>query len=490
MKAITSRSRNVPSWEGVSAKGGRSDHGVTPSETPETGNDPLWEGVPAKPARRLRMRLIQRQSAIGAAPGGRHTFPQGVHAPGWFAAFTLLLAAFLLSACGNGREAPEPVAATPEDPVAALRQALMDATPGSVVTIPEGRLEVDRGLSLNVSGVTVRGAGSDRSILSFAGQRAGAEGLLVTADDVTLEGFAVEDTRGDAIKVSGCRNLVMRDLRAEWTGGPSEDNGAYGLYPVQCEGVLIEHSVAIGASDAGIYVGQSRDIIVRYNRAEYNVAGIEIENSIGADVYANEVLHNTGGILVFDLPGLPMQGGRETRVFRNHVLDNNTPNFAPEGNIVATVPAGSGILVSANRDVEIFANRIQEHGTAAVLVLSYLITDRPFDDPDYDPYPERVHVHNNHFGRSGYAPDSEPLAMLHGQLERDLPPLIWDGFVREGAGDPVICAHDNSEEDAFILDAPGGFAGARFAVDTFDCRLPSLAGISDAGADVPVEWEE
>lgn len=488
MKANTFRTRNEPLWEGVSAAGGRSDHGVTTSETLETGNDLLWEGVPAQPARRFGMCLNQRQSAIGAVPGGHHAFPQSVHTPGWLAILALLVAAFLLTACGNGPE--EPTAAAPEEVAAALRQALVDATPGSVVTIPEGRLELDRGLSLSVSGVTVRGAGSDRSILSFAGQRSGAEGLLVTADDITLEGFAVEDTRGDAIKVSGCRNLVMRDLRAEWTGGPSSDNGAYGLYPVQCEGVLIEHSVAIGASDAGIYVGQSRDIIVRYNRAEYNVAGIEIENSIGADVYANEVRHNTGGILVFDLPGLPMQGGRETRVFRNHVLDNNTPNFAPEGNIVATVPAGSGIMVSANRDVEIFANRIQEHGTAAVLVLSYLITDRPFDDPDYDPYPERVHIHGNHFGRSGYAPDSEPLAALRGELERDLPPLIWDGFVREGVGDPAICAHDNSEEDGFILDAPGGFAGARFAGDAFDCRLPSLAGISDAGADVPVEWEE
>ncbi len=396
-------------------------------------------------------------------------------------------AVLALVGCGNGVE--EEVTAAPEDPVAALRNALMDVAPGGVVTIPEGRFEVDRGLSLTVSGVTVRGAGSDRSVLSFAGQRAGAEGLLVTADDVTLEGFAVEDTRGDAIKVSGCRNIVMRDVRAEWTGGPSSDNGAYGLYPVQCDGVLIEHAVAIGASDAGIYVGQSRDIIVRHSRAEYNVAGIEIENSIGADVYGNEVRHNTGGILVFDLPGLPMQGGRETRVFRNLVIDNNTPNFAPEGNIVGTVPAGTGILVSANRDVQIFANRIQEHGTGSIMVLSYLITERPFDDPDYDPYPKRVHVHDNHFGRSGYAPDSEPLIMLAQALERDLPPLLWDGFIREGATDPVICAHDNSESDAMILDAPGGFADARFAVDTFDCQLQPLAGISDADADVVVGWE-
>jgi parallel beta-helix repeat protein len=68
-------------------------------------------------------------------------------------------------------------------------------------------------------------------------------------------------------------------VRVEWTNGPDENNGAYGLYPVQSSNVLIEESVVIGASDAGIYVGQSNNIIVRNSRVEFNVAGIEIENS-------------------------------------------------------------------------------------------------------------------------------------------------------------------------------------------------------------------
>lgn len=393
----------------------------------------------------------------------------------------VLVLLWLLVACGQTEEGAQPLLAA--DPVDRLRQALMEVEPGGLVEIPEGRFEVDRSLSLSVDGVTLRGAGRDRSVLSFANQRSGAEGLLVTADDVTLEGFAVEDTRGDGIKVNGCRNIVMRDLRAEWTGGPSTDNGAYGLYPVQCQGVLIEDSVAIGASDAGIYVGQSTDIIVRRNLAAYNVAGIEIENSIRADVYANRVEHNTGGILVFDLPGLPMQGGREVRVFRNMVQDNNTPNFAPEGNIVATVPTGTGILVSANRDVEIFANHIDDHGSAAVLVLSYLITGRPFDDPDYDPHPRRIHIHGNYLGHSGHAPGAEPLQQLRDGFDRDLPPLIWDGFTRDPDED-VICAHDNSSAEAVILDAPGGFAAPRFMTEGFDCRLQALAGVSRAGAEV------
>lgn len=398
----------------------------------------------------------------------------------------MLFGWLLLAGCGAPEEVASPL--LPTDPVASLRQALLDVEPGGLVEIPEGRFEVDRSLTLSVPGVTLRGAGQNRSVLAFDKQRSGAEGLTVTADDVTLEGFAIENARGDAIKVSGYRNIVMRDLRAEWTGGPSPDNGAYGLYPVQCEGVLIEDSVAIGASDAGIYVGQSTDIIVRRNTASYNVAGIEIENSTRADVYANRVEHNTGGILVFDLPGLPVQGGREVRVFRNLVKSNNTPNFAPEGNIVATVPSGTGILVSANRDVEIFANAMDDHGTAAVMVMSYLITGRPFDDPDYDPYPERIHVHGNDFGRSGHDPDAEPLAMIREGFGRDLPPLIFDGFTRD-AGSPVVCAHGNSDPDSVNLDAPGGFAAPKFESDGFDCRLAPLPGVSEADAGVAVPWD-
>ena len=108
----------------------------------------------------------------------------------------------------------------------------------------------------------------------------GAEGLLVNAaEHFTIENLAIEDTKGDGLKANGCKDLTIRNVRVEWTGGPDEKNGAYGLYPVQCEHVLIEKSAAIGASDAGIYVGQSTQIVLRDNRAEMNVAGIEIENS-------------------------------------------------------------------------------------------------------------------------------------------------------------------------------------------------------------------
>ena len=118
---------------------------------------------------------------------------------------------------------------------------------------------------------------------------------------------------------------------------------------------MIEHCIAIAASDAGIYVGQSEYIIVRYSEAFDNVAGIEIENSTRADVYGNNVHGNTGGILVFDLPDLPVKEGRLVRIFDNIIKNNNLENFAPEGNIVGKVPAGTGIMIMATEMVEVLS---------------------------------------------------------------------------------------------------------------------------------------
>jgi len=241
---------------------------------------------------------------------------------------TIILAtvALGLAACSGQSSAPTADTGSAGDSFESkLQQQLLDAKPGSVVEIPAGHYSLKRGLSLRTDGVTIRGAGKDKTVLSFKDQVTGPEGLLVNANDFTVEHLAIEDTKGDGLKINQGRNITIRDVRVEWTGGPKTSNGAYGIYPVKTQNTLIEDSVAIGASDAGIYVGQSNNIIVRRNRAQSNVAGIEIENSIGADVYENEAVGNTGGILVFNMPNLS-QPGHSTRVFHNKVDANNLGN--------------------------------------------------------------------------------------------------------------------------------------------------------------------
>ena len=219
-----------------------------------------------------------------------------------------------------------------------LRATLETAQPGDIIEIPTGQFSFDRSLVLSTDNVTIKGAGMEETILSFKNQVAGAEGISVSASDFTIENLAIEDTIGDALKINEGDNIIVRGVRTEWTNGPDVNNGAYGIYPVQTTNTLLEGNVAIAASDAGIYVGQSRNVIVRNNTAEYNVAGIEIENTIGADVYGNKAINNTGWILVFNMPSIP-QRGHSTRVYDNDVNQNNTENFAAPGTAVSGVPS-------------------------------------------------------------------------------------------------------------------------------------------------------
>ena len=310
-----------------------------------------------------------------------------------------------------------------------IQEALILAEPGDIIKLSEGFYELMHGLSLDVDDVSIIGAGEDKTILNFQNQVSSAQGLLVTSDRVLLKDFAIEDAKGDAVKSKGSDQISFINLRTEWTNGPDSNNGAYGIYPVESKKVLIDGCIAIGASDAGIYVGQSEQIIVRNTLAKFNVAGIEIENSYYADVYNNIATNNTGGILVFDLPNLPKQGGKFVRVFNNKSFNNNTSNFAPEGNIVGEVPSGTGLVIMANSHVEVFNNEFSDNSTIHIAVVS---GDLESGDENYYPHPKSIQIHNNSYSNVGYAPDIErgDLSKLLVEIaDGEMPDVIWDGVL-------------------------------------------------------------
>ena len=395
----------------------------------------------------------------------------------------VLAACGLLGACGGGGgTAPvDPAKSADAGYQKTLQQQLLDAKPGDVIEIPAGRFSFDRSLSLRVDGVTIRGAGMDKTVLSFKGQRSGAEGLIVNASGFTLENLAIEDSKGDGLKVNEGEDIVIRGVRVEWTNGPDTDNGAYGLYPVQTRNVLIEDSVVIGASDAGIYVGQSQNVVVRRNRAERNVAGIEIENCIDADVYDNVATENTGGILVFNMPDLP-QPGHTARVFKNRIFKNNTGNFGRKGTAVAAVPAGSGVVIMSNDRVEIFDNEITDNKSANVLIASHYSAgyDSKYKpSAKFDPYPEQIFIHDNRFSGGGDSPDGLDLKALKVAmfgLNGHFPDVFWDGYANaKRDGGPQICVQGAS--GVLNADAPNKFKNPTSDARPFDCRLDPLPAV-------------
>jgi len=422
---------------------------------------------------------------------------------GLIKATTLLLALGVLGACsgGGGNSSPAPDNTAPVEDIdpnlivieagdefqTRLMEALIGAQPGNIIELPEGEFSLNTGISLDVDNVIIRGQGHTKSILNFGAQESGGESVLVTSNNVVLQDFAVIDPPADGIKYKFSNGVTMRGVRVEWTCGPCSENGAYGIYPVQTENVLIEDSVVIGASDAGIYVGQSDKIIVRRNLASLNVAGIEIENSTNSEVYDNEAVNNTGGILVFDLPNLSREGTR-TKVYNNIMRDNNTPNFAPPGSIVGVVPTGTGMLIMAFTDVEVFDNIIENNQSSAIAIVHYDISGRPTDDINYDGTPRRVYIHDNEIRNNAYEPSD--LAAQLGPLFADaggMPQIFYDGIGEQDGrfaeSDRICVAEDSTVKRGILFGANGASTDPAY----FDCAHASLPEVV---LDTPEEISE
>ncbi len=364
-----------------------------------------------------------------------------------------------------------------------LQTQLIMVEDGETIHLDEGTFIIGTTLSMEgKNNVTIKGKGIGKTILSFKGQSTGAEGLRVSnGQNIVLEDFTIQDAKGDCIKAMDVNGITFRRIRAEWTGKLSEKNGSYALYPVLCEKVLIEESIARGASDAGIYVGQSKDIIVRNCKAYENVAGIEIENSLNAEVYDNEAYNNTGGILVFDLPDLKLKKGGHCKVYNNVIRENNIKNFAPKGNIVGKVPLGTGMLLLAANNVEIYNNKFINNRTVPTGIISYYMTENKIKDSTYYPYPTAISIHDNEYSKK------RKRATMKGRLGqmyrfklkfgKDVPDIVYDGILdkkllvnNKYPDDKRICLSNNKGATYANLDAENDFKNVRRDINEMACN--------------------
>lgn len=352
--------------------------------------------------------------------------------------------------------------ATPEQ-MEQLVEQFIEAKEGQTIQIPEGYYEMNTQLILDkVNHVTIKGAGMYNSVLSFKTITTGGEGMKIAGNQVVLEGFTVMDAPGDCIKTQHCENLTFRAINTTWTNTDLGKHGTYGIYPVQCKNVLIEKCEVSHSRDAGIYVGQSENIIVRDNVVFENVAGIEIENSDNAEVYNNLTENNTGGILVFNLPGLPKAFGSRTKVYNNTIRSNNHENFADQGpvsngNAITMIPPGSGVVVLAGNEVEIFNNKLIDQKTASISVASYQITQLPIPKhPGWSPYTTNISIHDNTFERKFGVPDlTKDMGKLIAAKCLKSQDIVYDGIIDESRGKDVtknpmnICIREKTDDLRF-----------------------------------------
>lgn len=382
-----------------------------------------------------------------------------------------------------------------------LLDAINDLEAPTTLILARGTFDLDNALTLRgADGITLTGQGIDETIIDFSGQTAQSNGVDVVGDDFTISHLTITDSQKDGLRVEDSTNVIVRSLKVTWSGGPLSTNGSYGIYPVRCTNVLVEDSEAYNASDAGIYVGQSINAVLRRNIAKQNVAGIEIENTQFADVYENLAEDNTGGLLVFDLPGNPVIG-RDVKIHNNIVRDNNRPNFAPSGTTVSVIPAGTGTFALASRRVEISSNTYANNNTTDIALLSGLAV-RSSTEAWATPYDEvvgstvglglidsgtallnfrteEIWIHGNTHSGSGTSPDGlDPTARELGALisflytfpidERPVDTYLYDGI-----GETVVpgtAAAGNTNLNHVCV---GTNTGASFAV----LDLPKLAAM-------------
>ncbi|HSM69942.1 MAG TPA: parallel beta-helix domain-containing protein, partial [Anaerolineales bacterium] len=211
-----------------------------------------------------------------------------------------------------------------------------------------------------------------------------------------------------------------------------ENTGVYGVYPVRCTDVLIENIEATLMNDAAIYAGKSQNVIIRDTLTYGNVIGIELENTVNGEVYDNVAHDNTVGIFIDLLPQLPSKVSLYTKVYNNIVENNNGENFAKTGTSAALIPPGTGMLILAADEVEIFGNTIKGNKTGGLAVFNLTIGFSE-NEIDVGPNPEHVYAHDNIYENNGYDADPFVTNMLGRGFD-----IIWDTNGADNYFDEVV----------------------------------------------------
>lgn len=253
----------------------------------------------------------------------------------------------------------------------------------------------------------------------------------------TIQGFTVTGFAGNGIRLLCADNWLV-------AFNSTNNNGEYGIFPVQSGKGRAHDNIATGAHDTGIYIGQSHDVRVDHNIATQNVSGFEIENSVNVRMDHNQAFGNTGGILVFILPGRAVLTGANNLVDHNTVHDNNAPNTCLNpADEVCQVPPGSGILAVAGTGDVIEHNVVQNNETVGIGVVDFCTA---FGVPaavcfslGFDPLPENTRTQFNVVTGNGANPQ------FPGLPGED---LFWTGA---GSGN---CWKDNKADTQFPSQLP------------------------------------
>lgn len=299
-----------------------------------------------------------------------------------------------------------------------IMAAVLDAQPGDVIRVFPG--VYNETVYIDKDNITFQGIIRDGQWPTLDGGGTLNDAFLYSGNFITIENFRIQNYKGNGIMGQSGNNFVVRNNHII-------DTGVYGIFPQFGQNGLIERNILSGIADAAIYVGMSDNIDVRFNEVFENVAGIEIENCRHALVEFNNVYHNTGGILVFITPGLPIKTCEDVIVRNNFIYNNNHPNFGAEGSVVSFIPPGSGIVVMAADDVILENNIIYGNDNIGIAIVDHYFMGEVQTDPDSEPYPDRITILDNFMFNNGNNPVEEVKVAMATQFDKLGPDILHFG---------------------------------------------------------------
>lgn len=267
-----------------------------------------------------------------------------------------------------------------------IQVAVTRAKPGDVILIEPG--EYRETVYIDKDNITLRGIIDQGKWPTLEGEKKRNDAILYSGNGITVENLKITHYKGNGIMGQAGNNYVIRN---NWI----VDTGVYGIFPQYGKNGLVERNILTGIEDAAIYVGMCDNVDVRHNEVYGNVAGIEIENSRHVIVENNYAHDNTGGILAFITPGLPIKTAFDIIIRNNFVVNNNTKNFGAPGSIVSNIPPGTGILVMAADEVTIEGNIVTGNNNAGITITSLDYAANVANDPESEPNPDRIRILDN-----------------------------------------------------------------------------------------------
>lgn len=300
-----------------------------------------------------------------------------------------------------------------------IQEAVKAAAPGDLIRVFPGTYSET--VYIDKDDIQFQGIIKDGQWPVLDGKKELNDAFLYSGNGVVIENFKIVNYKGNGIMGQAGNNFVLRN---NWI----IDAGVYGIFPQFGQNGLIEHNKLTGIEDAAIYVGMCDNIDVKHNEVFANVAGIEIENSRHCLVEGNLSYNNTGGILAFITPGLPIKTAYDIIIRNNFILDNNHENFGAPGSIVSGIPPGTGILVMAADDVIIENNIISNNDNAGIIITDFENAGAAASkDPDSEPNPDRVVILDNFMIDNGQNPVGELKALMLTKLSTTGPDILAIG---------------------------------------------------------------